>query len=145
MHTIFIDTRIITLGGDVDINKTSDTNASLYIQGNSYVNDGRNSQTNGFPVSCSICSSFNTSIVEIEVLDLRLASDNNGCTQTITLDKGDSILYITCNDNSNFTKGSVFETNTSCFTLTVASDGGYFWFRFTSKFIKHCLSKLKLL
>ncbi|XP_048770817.2 uncharacterized protein LOC125676970 [Ostrea edulis] len=127
-------TMIITLGSDRNVNKTSDTGGSLHLQGNSYVREGRNTQTNGFQQSCSICSSANTSIIELEVLDLRLSSDNNGCTQTITLDNGTDIISVTCKNNTNFTKDFVFPTNTSCLTLTVSnsSGGGYFWFKFTN-------------
>lgn len=96
-------------------------------------------------MSCSIHSTSNASIINMEVLDLRLSSNNGICTQSIILEDGNKFINVTCNNNTDFIKGSYFETNTSCLNLTLSntSDDGYFWFKFTSKTISHSLQQVK--
>jgi hypothetical protein len=117
-----------------NINQKSDVGGPLHVQGNNYTKEGISNETDVFSsLSCSIHSSSIDSMIKIEVLDLRLSSDNGGCMQKIILDDGNRFINITCSENTQFAKGFFFETNTSCINLTLfnPNENGYFWFKFT--------------
>ncbi|XP_048770165.1 uncharacterized protein LOC125676326 [Ostrea edulis] len=73
-------------------------------------------------------------MINIEVFDLRLSTNNGVCTQSIILDDGNKFINVTCNNNTDFIKFYPFETDTSCLSLTLSnsSHDGYFWFKFTA-------------